>query len=81
LIIVFLQKGDNSRYRSGSRVAALPKVEDEARIAHGKAAEAGGRDVTLAKEFFDLFQQMHGVFLMVVDDSARGHFPINFLLV
>jgi hypothetical protein len=76
-----LQKGDYPRYRSRPWVAAFAKVEDKARIAHGDAPEAGGWDVSSAKKLFDLFQQMQGWFLMVVSDSARAHFPSNFLLV
>ena len=56
-----LQIGADPRDCLGTRIAAVAKIEDETRIANRFSAESGRSHVTLAKKFFYLSEQMHGV--------------------
>jgi len=54
-----LDVGQNSFYGSRTRIAPVPQIEDETRIADNIASKTGRSCVALAKEFFYLSQQMH----------------------
>jgi hypothetical protein len=51
-----LQEPADSGDRPRARLTAVAKVENEARIAHGLAAEAGWRNVRQAQELLNFSQ-------------------------
>jgi hypothetical protein len=54
-----LQEGANARHGGRTRVTPVPQIEDKSGIANRIPAESGGSNITLAKIFLDLSQQMH----------------------
>jgi len=76
-----LQIGEHTLDCAGPGIATVAQIENKSRISNGFATESSWSRFILAKKFFDLSEQMHDVFLIVLNDSAPHPIPIDFLLV
>jgi len=63
------------------RFASVPEIENEARIAHDFASEAGRRNLSFLQEFLNSSKKMHHISPDFLATRQAGTIPTAFLLV